>query len=168
LKIQSIPKKRNPNKTKHNTTQHNTTKIQHNYKKQRYVNPNAAIRVGEWKLLVDCFNTTTLAPQGSIELYNITADPHVFQLLIFFLSNGQKLWTVTSHSEFLHLLADGPLATARRVGLLVSGSVLASVTQIRDHRPLSDRTIGGGPADGPSGLVRCLKRPGATHHLLAV
>lgn len=27
-----------------------------------FVNPNAGLRVGDWKLLVDCFNTTTLAP----------------------------------------------------------------------------------------------------------
>ena len=51
----------------------------------RYVNPNAGLRVGDWKLLVDCFNTTTLAPTGTgsckyglncsgIMLYNIAED----------------------------------------------------------------------------------------------
>ena len=41
-----------------------------------YVNPNAGIRVGDYKLLVDCFNTTTLAPSGKVELYNIAADEY--------------------------------------------------------------------------------------------
>jgi hypothetical protein len=41
-----------------------------------YVNPNAGLRVGEWKLLVDCFNTTTLAPTNDkVELYNVGTDP---------------------------------------------------------------------------------------------
>ena len=43
-----------------------------------YVFPNAALRVGEMKLLVDCFNYTTMAPTGLIELYNITADPYEY------------------------------------------------------------------------------------------
>jgi hypothetical protein len=36
-----------------------------------YVNPNAALRVGDWKILVDCFNTTTLQPSDptKVELY---------------------------------------------------------------------------------------------------
>jgi arylsulfatase A-like enzyme len=42
-----------------------------------YVNPNAGIRLGDWKLLVDCFNTTTLQPtNGDVELYNIQNDPY--------------------------------------------------------------------------------------------
>ena len=41
-----------------------------------YVNPNSGIRVGDYKLLVDCFNTTTLTPSGKIELYNIAADEY--------------------------------------------------------------------------------------------
>ena len=58
-----------------------------------FVNPNAGIRVGDWKLLVDCFNTSTLAPSkqrfpchipvipcsgakgDGIMLYNIAEDP---------------------------------------------------------------------------------------------
>jgi hypothetical protein len=51
-----------------------------------YVNPNAGLRVGDYKLLVDCFNITTLQPTGSgsckyglncsgIMLYNIHLDP---------------------------------------------------------------------------------------------
>ena len=43
-----------------------------------YVFPNAALRVGEMKLLVDCFNYTLMAPTGLIELYNLTADPYEF------------------------------------------------------------------------------------------
>jgi hypothetical protein len=30
------------------------------------------------KLLVDCFNYTTMSPTGPIELYNITADPYEY------------------------------------------------------------------------------------------
>jgi hypothetical protein len=58
----------------------------------RFVNPNAGIRVGDYKLLVDCFNTSTLAPShqnfpcyygincsgangDGIMLYNIAKDP---------------------------------------------------------------------------------------------
>ena len=48
-----------------------------------FVNPNAGLRVGDWKILVDCFNTTTLAPNpqapggpNAVELYNIAADPY--------------------------------------------------------------------------------------------
>ena len=39
-----------------------------------YVNPNAALRSGDWKILVDCFNTTTLKPNDptKVELYNIS------------------------------------------------------------------------------------------------
>ena len=36
--------------------------------------PNAAIRVGPWKLLVDCFNYTLMAPTGQVSLYNITCE----------------------------------------------------------------------------------------------
>lgn len=45
-----------------------------------FVNPNAALRVGDWKLLVDCFNVTTLAPNDNtkIELYNIAKDPYEY------------------------------------------------------------------------------------------
>ena len=41
-----------------------------------YVFPNAGLRVGDMKLLVDCFNYTTMAPTGLVELYNISADPY--------------------------------------------------------------------------------------------
>jgi hypothetical protein len=43
-----------------------------------FVNPNSALRMGEMKLLVDCFNLTTKAPwpvNSSIWLHNLTADP---------------------------------------------------------------------------------------------
>jgi hypothetical protein len=42
-----------------------------------FVNPNAAVRVGEMKLLVDCFNITTkAAAKGTaIYLHNLTGDP---------------------------------------------------------------------------------------------
>jgi arylsulfatase A-like enzyme len=47
-----------------------------------YVTPNAGVRLGDWKLLVECFNTTTLLPTTSgtkakhaVELYNIAMDP---------------------------------------------------------------------------------------------
>lgn len=40
-----------------------------------FVHPNAALRVGDMKLLVDCFNYSTMQPTGLIELYNLTADP---------------------------------------------------------------------------------------------
>lgn len=40
-----------------------------------YVFPNAGYRVGEMKMLVDCFNYTTMGPTGLVELYNLTADP---------------------------------------------------------------------------------------------
>lgn len=45
-----------------------------------YVNPNAGLRIGDWKLLVDCFNVTTLAPNDpdKVELYNIAADPYEY------------------------------------------------------------------------------------------
>lgn len=43
-----------------------------------YVSPNAALRVGEMKLLVDCFNYTTMRPTGLVELYNITSDPYEY------------------------------------------------------------------------------------------
>ena len=39
-----------------------------------YVKPNAAIRIGDWKLLVDCFNYTLMAPTGQVSLYNITCE----------------------------------------------------------------------------------------------
>lgn len=41
-----------------------------------YVAPNAALRVDDMKLLVDCFNYTTMGPTGLVELYNISADPY--------------------------------------------------------------------------------------------
>jgi hypothetical protein len=43
-----------------------------------YVNPNAGLRVGDWKLLVDCFNTTTLAPAPGkkIMLFNVSMICH--------------------------------------------------------------------------------------------
>ena len=43
----------------------------------RYVKPSFGLRVGDWKLLLGCFNTSTLQPQHGtpIELYNIAADP---------------------------------------------------------------------------------------------
>ena len=39
--------------------------------------PNSAIRVGDHKLLVQCFNKTTLAPNpgSTVEVYNIKSDP---------------------------------------------------------------------------------------------
>ena len=40
-----------------------------------FVYPNAGFRVGEMKILVDCFNYTTMGPTGLVELYNLTADP---------------------------------------------------------------------------------------------
>jgi arylsulfatase A-like enzyme len=42
-----------------------------------YVNPAAGVRVGDWKLLIGCFNTSTLAPNNmdEVELYNIADDP---------------------------------------------------------------------------------------------
>lgn len=40
-----------------------------------FVFPDAGIRVGDWKLLVGCYNTTTLTPTGKIELYDIGSDP---------------------------------------------------------------------------------------------
>ena len=41
-----------------------------------YVNPNAGVRVGDYKLLVECFNTSTLNATGKIELYNVISDPY--------------------------------------------------------------------------------------------
>ena len=43
-----------------------------------YVNPNSALRIGEMKVLVDCFNITTHSPQNGsrIWLHNLTADPY--------------------------------------------------------------------------------------------
>ncbi len=40
-----------------------------------FVHPNAALRVGDMKLLVDCFNYTIMQATGLVELYNVTADP---------------------------------------------------------------------------------------------
>ena len=40
-----------------------------------YVNPNAALRVGEWKLLVECWNVTTQQATGKVELFHIADDP---------------------------------------------------------------------------------------------
>ena len=40
-----------------------------------YVNPNAALRVGEWKLLVECWNVTTQEATGKVELFHIVDDP---------------------------------------------------------------------------------------------
>ena len=41
-----------------------------------YVNPNAALRVGEWKLLVECWNVTTQEATGKVELFHIVDDPY--------------------------------------------------------------------------------------------
>ena len=38
-----------------------------------YVHPNAAVRVGEMKLLVDCFDYATMRPSGLVELYGVCA-----------------------------------------------------------------------------------------------
>lgn len=39
--------------------------------------PNSAIRLGDYKFLVQCFNKTTLAPNlgSTVEVYNIAEDP---------------------------------------------------------------------------------------------
>lgn len=57
------------------------TELLHNFNPacgEGYVNPDAGIRVGDWKLLVGCFNITTLTPNDGtkVELYNVTADPY--------------------------------------------------------------------------------------------
>lgn len=41
-----------------------------------YVNPDAGIRAGQYKLLVNCFNTTTHLPQGTVQLYDLSKDPY--------------------------------------------------------------------------------------------
>ena len=46
-----------------------------------YIAPNAGLRVGDMKLLVDCFNYTKMAPTGLVELYNISADPNEYDNL---------------------------------------------------------------------------------------
>ena len=66
------------------------TEILHNINPacgQGYVNPNFSIRVGGYKLLVECFNTTTLTPStkafpckygancSGLQLYHIATDP---------------------------------------------------------------------------------------------
>jgi hypothetical protein len=46
-----------------------------------FVHPNAALRVGEMKLLVDCFNYTIMQATGLVELYNMTDDPFEYRNL---------------------------------------------------------------------------------------
>ena len=43
-----------------------------------YTHPHT--KMGDWKLLVDCFNATTLVPNDAtkVELYNIARDPYEY------------------------------------------------------------------------------------------
>ena len=62
------------------TTPNPRTELLHNINPacgKGYVNPNAGLRLGDWKLLVECFNVTTMAPNGGkVELFHIATDPY--------------------------------------------------------------------------------------------
>jgi hypothetical protein len=142
------------------TTPSPRTEILHNINPacgKGYVNPNAGLRVGDWKLLVDCFNTTTLAPSGEgnckyglncsgIMLYNIAEDVstlHMISLLA---------------TQFLCLFPSMSLPEVCMISIS-----LCSVCPLAAARAKRSSCVKPSKSDGVAGsyeILRCLERPG--------